>query len=321
MTRAVAMAVVLLASAGWAQRVRFALHPVNAPSIEDSALVRALDNEASGQLASTRRYTLVDADEVRAQLAPDGGRCPTRIDERLRCLERLALTTRAVYALEVEVKRLGKTFELSATIAAANRTTLRQPGAVTVTVSDKAKTQALLRDGLIELLVGRLKIQELPADPKEEVARATEPPAPPPTAPTPSMVSPAVAPPAVNSTVSASSGSGASLRPFSYVAGGLAVALAATAVGVGLSARADAAALMAAHEGQMPPYALKTDEVPLARAYATKNGVTLGASIGAGVCAAAAVALFLVSARPADQLAVLPTVGSQSAGLTVAGRF
>ena len=324
MKRAALWLMVLFALPASAQRVRFALHPVNAPSIEDAALVRYLDNEANNLLAGTRRFTLVNADEIRTQLTDDRGRCPARADERIRCLERLALTTRAVYALEIEVTRLGKTYDLSATIAAANRTVLKQPEPVSTQVTEKSKTKEQLRDKLIELLMGKLKIQELSLDPKDETPVAVVPPPPlPKVDPTPvtPRVEPVVTVPPTMIIERESSGAG--LRTGAWVTGGIAVALGVTALAVGLSSNSEAGKISAAHSGEQKPYVLlDADEVATANTLRTKLTVTLICGVAAGVAALTSVVLFVVSGKKSQSaLSLVPTVSDGSAGVVLLGRF
>ena len=318
-----AFLLLLIALPASAQRVRFALHPINAPSIEDAALVRFLDNEANNQLTATRRFTLVNADDVRAQLADDGGRCPARLDERIRCLERLALTTRAVYSLEIEAKRLGKTYELTATIAAANRTVLKQPESVSAKIEDKAKTKEKLRDLLIELLVGKLKVQDLALDPKDETSVAVVPPPVAKVEPVPPVAklepAPVTQPPTV--IIERETDSGPKLRPAAYAVGAVAVALGITSLAFGLSSASEANTLTMAHPNQTAPFVLHPGEEDTASSLRTKRTVSLITGIGAGAAAVTAVVLFVVSGKKSPALSFSPTFGNNTSGVALSGEF
>ncbi len=159
MFRASLVAVLVAGSAFAQDRVRVAVHPIVAPGVDDPKLVSDLNREVANILAETQRVTLVATEDVEKRLAEEGGKCPARGKERTDCLERVALATRAVYIIAVVVKRLGKDYELTATIADSDRVLLEQPDPV-------AATDATLKPALKELLVGRCRAGALPSDPR-----------------------------------------------------------------------------------------------------------------------------------------------------------
>jgi len=104
-----AWVVVVLASSSFGQeRVRIAVHPLAAPGVDDPKLVIELNREQMNILAETQHITLAAIEEVERRLTEEGGRCPPRGKERIECLERVALATRATYSIAVTVEAAGQ---------------------------------------------------------------------------------------------------------------------------------------------------------------------------------------------------------------------
>lgn len=158
-----------------AQRMRVAVQPMAAPGVDDVAMVKELEVETLNLLVGTSNITPVNRDDVATQLAGDGGRCAPPADVRLKCLERLALTTRAEYALGVELKRFGKSYELAAVLVPRNGERLATPAAMALTPPAEGKT-AFFKTQLRVLLLERMKLGALPAVPLASPVVQTPPP-------------------------------------------------------------------------------------------------------------------------------------------------
>ncbi len=179
MRRFVVVAVLLATSAFAEERVRIAVHPLAAPGVDDAKLVIELNREQLNILAETQHLTLAAIEDVERRLAEEGGRCPAHGKERIECLERVALATRATYSIAVTVKRLGNDFELSATIADPDRVPLEQPATLSCAGNGAVKPEVALKAQLRALLLDIIKAGTLPSDPRKLSASAVPPPLPP----------------------------------------------------------------------------------------------------------------------------------------------
>ncbi|MBL8950704.1 MAG: hypothetical protein JNK82_08005 [Myxococcaceae bacterium] len=309
MFRVSLVAVLSFTGAAYAQeRVRCAVHPISAPGVDDAKLVGELNREAQNILAETKRVTLVAPEDVEKRLAEEGGKCPARGKERTDCLERIALATRAVYAIAVTVKRLGKDYELSATIADADRVLLEQPESLTVTVTDPGggKVEIVLKQQLRVLLIDRLKAGQLPSDPRmrnpEKPGLPIEPPPPMPPLET--------AKPAPGLST---------MKMGAIIAGGFAVVAGGVAIGLGASASSDASGLNVGSDGVLQ------DPSQVSKVSSSRNKASIAAAMGgvAGAAAVAAIVMFLLpqaeDATSAAKTTVAPTVFNGGGGFAISG--
>jgi hypothetical protein len=168
MTRAAWLLVVLCAAAAQAERARIAVHPLLADTVDDANIKQSIEDDIRNVVVSTRKLSPVGTDEVATALRA-AKRCPAQREERLRCLESLAFTTGATYAVAIELKQLGSSFELSGLLAAADRTVLTAPAVV------RAKAAEELPSALRTLLLSHLKLDQVSASPAE-LARLLLPP-------------------------------------------------------------------------------------------------------------------------------------------------
>lgn len=308
MFRASLFAVLTSVSALAQERVRVAVHPIVAPGVDDPKLVADLNREVQVILAETKRVVLVAPEDVEKRLAEEGGKCPPRGKERTDCLERVALATRAVYIVAVTVKRLGKEYELAATIADADRVLLEQPDPVTVTDNGAVKIDAALKHQLRVLLLERMKADVLPVDPRLRnrappvvvvnpppvIVKDVPPPPPPEEKPEPGM---------------------STLRIGSLVAGGFALVAGSVAVGLAVSAKGQADKLTVS-DGVL----LGRDQ--LGQLQSSRNQASIAAAMGAvaGVAALGAVLMFVFAPaeEPVATVAPVAFVGG-GGGLAVSG--
>ena len=308
MLRALLVVVFVSVSAHAQERVRVAVHPLVAPGIDDARLVGDLNREVQDILASTGRVTLVAPQDVEKQLAGETGKCPPRGKERTDCLERVALATRAVYIIAVTVKRLGKEYELSATIADADRVLLEQPESLTVTDTGAAKIDVALKYQLKVLLIDKLKAGSLPPDPRMRnpppavvvnpppviVKDVPPPPMPPPEEPKASM---------------------STMRLGGIVAGGFGLGAGITAIVLGLLAQGEASRLMVRPDGVL------LDASMTGLVTSSRNKATIGAAMGgvAGVAIVAAVLMFVMGPAEESKTTVSPVAFAGGAGVAFTG--
>jgi len=305
MFRVALFAVLVTGSAFAQERVRCAVTPIVAPGVEDPKLVTELNKEAQNILAETQRVTLAAPEDVQKRLAEEGGKCPPRGKERTDCLERVALATRSVYSIAVTVKRLGKDYELSATIADADRVLLEQPESITVTVTDPGgtKTEIVLKQQLRVLLLDKLKAGQLPPDPRMRDPKDTplvekrEPPPPPP------PLEPAKPEPGMST-----------MRIGAIAAGGFAVVAGVTAAALAASASGDASGLDVREDGVL------RDRSQVSKVTESRNKASIAAAMGgvAGVAAVAAVLMFMLPPAE-DKPTVAPVAFNGGAGIGVSG--
>lgn len=299
MARAWLVALLVSGAALGGERVRVAVHPIVGPGIDDPKLLLELNREVQNLLAATEQVTLVGAEDVDRRLAEEGGRCALRGKERTECLERVALATRAVYAVAVVVKRLGHEYELSATLVCADRVMLPQPDSISATDSGAVKVEAMLKHQLRVLLLERLKMGALPGDPRALApAPVDNPPVVLVTSPPPETTTP-------------------TLRVAAYGAVGFAVLAGAAGVGLAVVASDELKAV------QSPDGRVLASNDDVARVVSSRNKATIGAAMGsvAGAAALAAVVLFIISPASEPKIAVAPMVGEHGGGVAVTGRF
>jgi len=272
--------------------MRIAVQPISAPGVDDVGLVKELEAETQNLLVGTSKITPVNNDDVAAQLVGDGGKCAPPADVRLKCLERLALTTRAEYALGVELKRFGKSYELSAVLVPRNGERLAPPAALTLTPPVEGKV-AFFKAQLRVLLLDRMKLATLPAVPVAVVG--------------PPVEAPVLVPPIVVADLD--EGRRALGRRLIYGGSGLAV------IGLGCAGAGAAFGYGAARTGN------KASTVEAARQASTgKLLTTIGfAAAGVGVVTALFGATLRGTSDEAPTLVVAPASGGGS--IQLAGSF
>lgn len=300
--RFLATVLALSALPALADRVRVAPHPLVADTLEDDRFTADIADEIRNILVGTSHITPVGKDEVQSSLRGATKRCPSAAEERLKCLEALAFSTGATYALLVEVRRLGSSYELTALLAAANHTALRQPRVVSSTKQELLKA-------LTALLLEELKLKDLAGEPAE-MAKLLDAPKlivpPPPIIPADTGPSPA--------------------RVAAWVTGGVAVAAGGTALALGLLANADAEALLRAAKARGetgPPYNLAPEDVPIEQARAAKTTATIVLASAAGAAAIASIVLFVASGNAQPSPALTPSAAPVPGGavLFLSGTF
>ncbi len=300
------LALLFVAAPASAQRLRIAIHPLTAPGVDDLALVKDLEAEARDILVATGRITPVNADDVATQLAGDGGKCSPPADKRLKCLERLALTTRAEYSIAIELKKFGRSYELSALLVARNGEHLTQPEAISANPQPDVKPAVVFKAELRRLLLDRMNLATIPAVPVQDIASK----------PTHEDVPPAVAPRTAPQELSR-------LRRVAFVTGGLTVVAGASAVGMAISSNAEAGAIEAnarARGESVAPFSITLSELEQARALRAKNSAAQILGTVAAVTGAATIVFWLLGTPPD---APIPSVAPAAGGavLSLSGRF
>lgn len=307
MFRASLFAVLVSVPALAQERVRVAVHPIAAPGIDDPKLIAELFREVQNILAETRHITLVAQEDVEKRLAEEGGKCPPRGKERTDCLERVALATRAVYIVAVTVKRLGKEYELSATIADADRVLLEQPAPVNVTDTGAVKLDAALKSQLRVLLLERCKAATLPPDPRMRDPQ--------PVVVTPPPVIVKDVPPTPPPTPPAEVAMGIStMRIGAVVAGGFAVLCGGIAIGLGVAAQQEAKDVRVMNGLLLDPG--DVSRINSSRSKATIAGAMAGV---AGVALAAGVLMFILGPAEEPRTTVTPIAFNGGAGIGISG--
>ncbi|MBK7864165.1 MAG: hypothetical protein IPJ65_37335 [Archangiaceae bacterium] len=280
--------------------------PIVAPGVDDGRLVNELNREVMNVLAETDHVTMVAREDVDRRLIEEGGRCPPRGKERTDCLERVALATRAVYVVAVTVKRLGKEYELSGSIADADRVLLEQPEPLSVTDNGSVKLEVALKHQLRALLLERMKVGALPTDPRMLNQAVVVAPAPVPAAgepPPQPPLEPASRP--VNT-----------MRVGAFLVGGIAVIAGVSGIVLAMIARQQVSGL-SVMDGilQNPGDAAKVS--------ASRTNATIGAAMGAvaGAALVAAVVMFIAAPSEEPRASVAPVAFVGGAGLAFTGRW
>ncbi|MBK7862500.1 MAG: hypothetical protein IPJ65_28615 [Archangiaceae bacterium] len=297
-----ALALLSGSSALGQERVRIAVLPLVSPGVDDAQLAGELDAEVKNILVETQHLTVVSEETVARRLKEEpSGRCAPHGRERVECLERIALTTRAVYALLVWVKRLGKEYEVGAVLADADRVPLKQPETLTVRDDGAVKLAGALKHQLRMLLLDRAKIGQLPVDARARDAQAV--------GVTPPVAAveppPAIPPPFVEAPPESMS----ARKKAGFVM--LGVGAIGLAIGGGLMA-----AGTSTNAGTMDPqtgYILpgRVADVQKAKVLETAAGVALGV----GVAAAVAGVVMVTVPGGAAEVSLAPTRGGAMVGL------
>lgn len=294
-------AIFLLAAPASGQRLRIAIHPLTAPGIDDVALIKDLEAEARDILVATGRITPVNADDVVTQLAGDGGKCSPPADNRVKCLQRLALTTRAEYSLAVELKKFGKSYELSALLVPRNGEAITQPEAIPILPPATAPPAAVFKAELRRLLIDKMGLSTIPPAPVTDLAVKSVPEA-------------APRAPALGATATPQT---SALRAAAFVTGGLTLVAAAAAIGFSASSTSDAAAIEAnarARGQSSAPFSITAAELDQARSLRSKNSTAQVLGAVAATTAATTIVLWLVGA---PSTAVVPSVTPSAGGAVI----
>ncbi|MBS1152481.1 MAG: hypothetical protein H6Q89_4179 [Myxococcaceae bacterium] len=220
------------------------------------------------------------------------------------CLALLCRETGAAYALWTTLMLDGPSFVLGARVVASNGAVVKAVEGLTIP-KDLFSARAPQVQAAFRQLFSQLDLGSLPEAPTAVAsAPKLEPVAVVVDAPVPTVEAPAVA---------ATAGGSSAARLLGFVVGGAAVATGAVATGFAVSAYSTGAALKGrvdSHGSVLP------GDVLTASAIDRNSSIATGLYVGAGVAAAASLALILLSGDSSASVSIAPVEGGAMAGVS-----